>query len=120
MHFSVYTFVSLAVFHHATSYQLPIPKVEEAVESMLHNLSAYTTYKAPPGVHNHTIPSFVPEPEAAAPYWLENINHQGISAFGPNGYTVFRNVKNYGATGWIAFSYIDSTVLLLIIIQEME
>lgn len=32
-------------------------------------------------------------------YWLENIDHQGISAFGPSDYTVFRNVKDYGAKG---------------------
>ncbi|KAJ5128084.1 exo-beta-1-3-glucanase [Penicillium atrosanguineum] len=32
-------------------------------------------------------------------YWYENIDHQGISAFGPSGYTVYRNVKDYGATG---------------------
>jgi glucan 1,3-beta-glucosidase len=36
-----------------------------------------------------------------APYWYEFINHQGISAFGPSGYQVFRNVKNYGATGML-------------------
>ncbi|KAG5641516.1 hypothetical protein DXG03_004832 [Asterophora parasitica] len=35
------------------------------------------------------------------PYWLENIRHQGTSAFhsNPNGYQVFRNVKNFGARG---------------------
>lgn len=32
-------------------------------------------------------------------YWLENIAHQGKSAFGPSGYKVFRNVKDYGAKG---------------------
>lgn len=32
-------------------------------------------------------------------FWMENIKHQGISAFGPSGYTVFRNVKDYGAKG---------------------
>lgn len=32
-------------------------------------------------------------------YWLENIDHQGISAFGPSDYAVFRNVKDYGAKG---------------------
>jgi glucan 1,3-beta-glucosidase len=32
-------------------------------------------------------------------YWLENIAHQGKSAFGPAGYKVFRNVKDYGAKG---------------------
>ncbi|KAK8217937.1 exo-beta-1,3-glucanase-like protein [Phyllosticta capitalensis] len=35
------------------------------------------------------------------PYWLENLPHQGISAFANNSasYKVFRNVKDYGAVG---------------------
>ncbi|KAI0062874.1 exo-beta-1,3-glucanase [Artomyces pyxidatus] len=33
------------------------------------------------------------------PYWLETITHQGTSAFGPGGYQVFRNVKDFGAKG---------------------
>ena len=45
------------------------------------------------------------EPEASiltrqsSTYWYEEITHQGISAFGPSGYAVYRNVKDYGATG---------------------
>jgi glucan 1,3-beta-glucosidase len=35
----------------------------------------------------------------STPYWLETIAHQGISAFGPAGYQVFRNVKTFGAVG---------------------
>ena len=36
-----------------------------------------------------------------APYWLEEIKHQGISAFHPHpkSYQVFRNVKDFGAKG---------------------
>jgi glucan 1,3-beta-glucosidase len=35
------------------------------------------------------------------PFWLEGIRHQGISAFNANpaSYQVFRNVKDFGATG---------------------
>ncbi|KAA1476062.1 beta-1,3-glucanase [Dentipellis sp. KUC8613] len=33
------------------------------------------------------------------PYWQQNIQHQGTSAFGPGGYQVFRNVKDFGAKG---------------------
>ncbi|KAH9476293.1 putative glucan endo-1,3-beta-glucosidase [Psilocybe cubensis] len=35
------------------------------------------------------------------PFWMESIKHQGKSAFNsnPNTYTVFRNVKDYGARG---------------------
>ncbi|EIW85435.1 glycoside hydrolase family 55 protein [Coniophora puteana RWD-64-598 SS2] len=36
-----------------------------------------------------------------APYWLENITHQGYAPYAPNPstYAVYRNVKNYGAVG---------------------
>ncbi|KAF2872077.1 pectate lyase superfamily protein-domain-containing protein [Massariosphaeria phaeospora] len=38
---------------------------------------------------------------AADGYWLNDIQHQGRAAFNPdpNGYKVFRNVKDYGARG---------------------
>ncbi|KAF7295343.1 hypothetical protein MIND_01073700 [Mycena indigotica] len=38
---------------------------------------------------------------ASDPYWLQNIKHQGISAFNsnPSSYKVFRNVKDFGARG---------------------
>jgi hypothetical protein len=47
-------------------------------------------------------PSFDSEPvNNPAPYWLEDIAHQGISAFhhDPKSYQVFRNVKDFGAKG---------------------
>jgi glucan 1,3-beta-glucosidase len=36
-----------------------------------------------------------------APYWLENIKHQGLASFNANvsSYNVFRNVKEFGAKG---------------------
>lgn len=36
-----------------------------------------------------------------ASYWLADITHQGVAAFNsnPSTYTVFRNVKDYGAKG---------------------
>lgn len=38
---------------------------------------------------------------AGAPYWLQNIAHQGIAPTNPSpgSYQVFRNVKNFGAKG---------------------
>lgn len=38
---------------------------------------------------------------AGAPFWMQNIAHQGTSAFNanPSSYVVFRNVMDYGATG---------------------
>jgi hypothetical protein len=43
----------------------------------------------------------VREGQGSVPYWLEEIQHQGISAFHPdkNSYQVFRNVKDFGAKG---------------------
>ncbi|KAL4758540.1 glycoside hydrolase family 55 protein [Aspergillus foveolatus] len=32
-------------------------------------------------------------------FWLESIAHQGVSPLGPSEYTVFRNVKDFGAKG---------------------
>jgi glucan 1,3-beta-glucosidase len=31
--------------------------------------------------------------------WINSIQHNGTSAFGPSGYTVYRNVMNYGCKG---------------------
>ncbi|KAJ7837009.1 exo-beta-1,3-glucanase [Mycena olivaceomarginata] len=38
---------------------------------------------------------------ASDPFWMQNIKHQGTSAFNPNpaSYQVFRNVKDFGARG---------------------
>ncbi|KAF9038899.1 beta-1,3-glucanase [Hymenopellis radicata] len=38
---------------------------------------------------------------ASDPFWLQSITHQGSAAFNsnPNGYHVFRNVKDFGARG---------------------
>lgn len=36
----------------------------------------------------------------ATPYWMDAIAHNGIASFNPDkSYTVFRNVKDYGAVG---------------------
>lgn len=34
-----------------------------------------------------------------AAYWMEQIPHQGLAPYAGSGYTVFRNVKDYGARG---------------------
>jgi hypothetical protein len=38
---------------------------------------------------------------ASAPFWLQNIQHQGIAPYSqsPSSYKVYRNVKDYGAKG---------------------
>lgn len=35
----------------------------------------------------------------SADYWLGDIAHQGVAPYASSGYTVFRNVKDYGAVG---------------------
>lgn len=35
----------------------------------------------------------------ASGYWLASIKRQGTVAFGPSPYSVFRNVKDFGAKG---------------------
>ncbi|KAL2885982.1 Glucan 1,3-beta-glucosidase [Ceratocystis lukuohia] len=38
--------------------------------------------------------------DSASAYWMEDIKHQGISAYAPSpDYTVFRNVRDFGAKG---------------------
>lgn len=37
-----------------------------------------------------------------AAYWMEQIPHQGLAPYAGSGYTVFRNVKDYGAKGRLA------------------
>lgn len=77
-----------------------IPAVENVVAKVLKDFGEYVHFE-----RNDS--AIVPEPAPAAlkrqttstPYWYEQIAHQGISAFGPSGYQVYRNVKSYGATG---------------------
>jgi hypothetical protein len=75
--------------------------VEVVVSEIKDRYSAYIDFN---GTAGHSAATTANETEAtilprAAPYWYESIAHQGISAFGPSGYAVYRNVKDYGATG---------------------
>jgi glucan 1,3-beta-glucosidase len=57
---------------------------------------------APRHAHPHARPrQSATQDTSCAPYWLEDIKHQGIASFNPNpsNYTVFRNVKSFGAVG---------------------
>lgn len=51
------------------------------------------------GIASSAANSYVASADAA--YWLADIKHQGLAAFNanPSTYTVFRNVKDYGAKG---------------------
>jgi glucan 1,3-beta-glucosidase len=69
-----------------------IPQVESIVGHVLQEFGSVVHYQGHP---NNTHIS----KRQSTPYWYENIAHQGISAFGPSGYQVYRNVKDYGAKG---------------------
>lgn len=89
----------------ASARQFPIPEVDSAVASALKENHVNTAYHAPTKPALKVSPQATSEAEPksdvadATAYWYETIEHQGISAFGPSGYTVFRNVMDYGATG---------------------
>lgn len=89
----------------ANAFHGNIPGVDVIVKSVLHKMSNYTAYHGPThsasAIHPATTTGALQNKRqtTSTPYWLEQISHQGISAFGPGGYTVFRNVKDYGARG---------------------
>ena len=99
-------FLSLALavmpsFLLASGEKLDIPEVDRVVQGVLHDYNKYVHYTAPPGATNSTGSRNTALSPAASgqAYWYEQIKHQGISAFGPSGYVVYRNVKDYGAKG---------------------
>jgi glucan 1,3-beta-glucosidase len=72
--------------------QFEIPVVGNIVGAVLATHDKYVHFHG-----NHSSSATVKRQSSS--YWYENISHQGISAFGPSGYQVFRNVKSYGAKG---------------------
>jgi glucan 1,3-beta-glucosidase len=77
----------------ATCAHLKIPQVERAVSNVLQEYGDIVSYSG-----NQTDDAYISK-RATTPYWYETIAHQGISAFGPGGYQVYRNVRDYGAKG---------------------
>jgi glucan 1,3-beta-glucosidase len=91
----------LALVLQAVCEQFEIPVVENIVAHVLATHDKYVRFQ---GNHTNSTShsasgSTSLSRRQSPPYWYENINHQGISAFGPSGYQVFRNVKDYGAQG---------------------
>lgn len=88
---------------------LDIPAVDELVQSALKPLADWTDYDGPTGTASSDLSkstktvhaNIAIEAVADASYWLADIAHQGKAAFNsnPSSYTVFRNVKDYGAKG---------------------
>ncbi|KAJ6110142.1 hypothetical protein N7486_002377 [Penicillium sp. IBT 16267x] len=95
----------------ASAQLLDIPAVDKIVSSALRPFEQYIANHSASGVTSTSASSkndsqtFQAISAVAATadtaYWLADITHQGIAAFNPNPstYTVFRNVKDYGAKG---------------------
>jgi len=101
-------FVLASLILGSSCIQHEIPEVEAVVSEIVDKLG--------PDVHYHgnqsDSPTIPPKsdfaeiiPRRSSSYWYESITHQGISAFGPSSYQVYRNVKNYGATGRSLLQY---------------
>jgi glucan 1,3-beta-glucosidase len=86
----------------AVCMQGRIPAVENIVASILANSTDYVHFQGK-STHSTTISNSTEASSSLSKrqsaYWYENIAHQGISAFGPSGYQVYRNVKDFGAKG---------------------
>jgi len=91
MWLSTYTLAVLPLLLSVSARPNIIPQVAPAADEVLFDLLNATEYAQQP--------YGLVERDSGTPYWLETIRHQGTSAFGPGGYTVFRNVKEFGATG---------------------
>lgn len=104
-------FFCLALGATAQHLELSIPQVNAAVAEALSKGANFTATQTPAasatnstnGVKAtaaHAKVEAVVEATVSDPsYWLADITHQGISAFGTSGYVVWRNVKDYGAVG---------------------
>jgi glucan 1,3-beta-glucosidase len=73
------------------SHTFEIPQVKAIVDDIMAKVEEYVHFD---GNETGTI-----EKRQSSSYWYENIPHRGISAFGPQGYAVYRNVKDFGARG---------------------
>lgn len=101
----------------ANAQLLDSPAVDELASSALAPFEQYTSVEALSEIitpaasiqtGNTNIQAAVSgEAAADTAYWLADIAHQGVAAFNPNpsGYTVFRNVKDYGAKGEFSVSH---------------
>ncbi|KAA8567338.1 hypothetical protein EYC84_010368 [Monilinia fructicola] len=91
----------LSLVLQSSCVQLKIPQVDKVVTKVLNKFAPYVHNKG-----NNPNVTVIPAKDdmakiipRATPYWYEQISHQGKSAWGPSGYSVYRNVKDYGAKG---------------------
>jgi hypothetical protein len=100
----------LSAIGSVTAAKVSISQVSSAVQLATSSFAPAVTYAGPTGSASSVLakssttkvsPQVAAATAGAAPYWLESITHQGISAFNSNpaSYQVFRNVKSFGAKG---------------------
>lgn len=88
----------LAFASRALSNSFVIPQVKAAVDAALQDYDNYAAYSGPTNEPPAKVLSAV-NSQANGSYWMENIEHQGVAPFAGDDYKVFRNVKDFGATG---------------------
>ena len=90
----------LALATGAFSSQLDIPEVKAAVDAALEGYDNYAAYSGPTNeAPARVLNAEVNQANVTGSFWMENIKHQGVAPFAPEGYQVFRNVKDFGAKG---------------------
>lgn len=98
----IHIFTILPLILLSECIQFEIPKVADIVGEILNKYDDYVHYNGS-SIEDATftvqgvVSNFYARQSTA--YWYEQIPHRGISAFGPAGYQVYRNVKDYGARG---------------------
>jgi glucan 1,3-beta-glucosidase len=103
-------FSLLSVIGSVTAAKVSISQVSSAVQLATSSFAPAVKYVGPTGsASSILVKSSTTKVSAqvaaatvgSAPYWLESVTHQGISAFNSNpaSYQVFRNVKSFGAKG---------------------
>ncbi|KAJ5296103.1 hypothetical protein PENANT_c021G04247 [Penicillium antarcticum] len=102
---------SLSLLACASAQLLDIPELDDIISEAMQPFEQYTSFDAPTEIASAAaavetdvdVAQEVLTETAAADtaYWLADIAHQGKAAFNvnPSTYTVFRNVKDYGAKG---------------------
>jgi len=102
----IHIFTILTLILLSECIQFEIPKVADIVVEILNEYDDYVNYNGS-SIEDaaFTVEGAVSKFSArqSTAYWYEQIPHRGISAFGPAGYQVYRNVKDYGARGMSSF-----------------
>jgi len=93
---SAYSSLSPSIAHTSTSSPKPSRIPSAPVYGHSASVIPYPTSKN--STEHNASPTETP---SCAPYWMENIRHQGLASFNPDpgSYRVFRNVKDFGARG---------------------